>query len=84
MSKQTIIVIGKNCPTEKLEELKTILSESGQDIEIVESDHVEHGTVKLIEDCGGLHVFEKLNTDHVEYLSNKKKGGKRRSKKEWD
>lgn len=84
MNDKIIVVIGKNCPTEKLEELQTILAESGQNIDIVQSDHAEHGTVKMIEDCRGLHKFKKLNTDHCEYLSNNRKGGKRKTKKEWD
>jgi len=87
-----IIIIGKNCPQEKIEELQKILADNGCNLEIVESEHAEHGTVRLIEDCSAsiIQAFKKhdelynIHQDYRQGYFNSRKGGKRRTKKEWE
>jgi hypothetical protein len=85
-----IIIIGKNCDQDKIDELHRVLAETGQTIEIVESEHVEHGTVRLIEDCRGLDLnvgsmIEGMKLPDESYNGyDELKSGKRRTKKEWE
>lgn len=90
--KKAIIIICQNCPADKIEELQKALAKSRQSIEIVVSEHAEHGTVKLIEDprgldlmCGAMPVltFNKQDEPYEPWFDNCK-GGKRRTKKEWE